>query len=233
MATLHPLENAFWYSLTGAQAHFAVGTGPARRYTAGCSPILGFADPNDPDFAAIGPYCEPTDRFYCAGWTGPVPRGWAIAVESSMYCMVWDGRAVPEESDSGTVLLGPKDSAEAVSLATLTRPGPFGPRTLELGTYVGIREGGRLVAMAGERAHVGHFREVSGVCTHPDVQGRGIARRLMHLVIARQLASGQVPFLHVMRDNVSAHDFYLRMGFVDRHEIAVRVIHRDEGSLGH
>ena len=233
MATLHPLENVFWLSLTGAQAHFAAGTGAARRYAPGFSPILGFAEPNDPDFAAIGPYCAPTERFYCAGWTGVVPRGWVIAIESSMHCMVWNGRAVPEESDSGTVILGPQDGAEAVELATLTRPGPFGPRTLELGTCIGIREGNRLVAMAGERAHVGHFREVSGVCTHPDVQGRGLARRLMHLVIARQLASGQVPFLHVMRDNVSAHDFYLRMGFVDRHEIAVRVIHRDEGSPGH
>ena len=226
-ATLHPLENAFWHSLTGAQAHFALGNGRARRYAPGFSPILGFAEPNDPDFADIDPYCEPAERFYCAGWTGPVPRGWELAIESSMYCMVWDGRAVPEESDSGTFILGPKDGAEAVDLATLTRPGPFGPRTIELGTCIGIRDGDRLVARAGERAHVGQFREVSGVCTHPDVQGRGLARRLMHLVIARQLASSQMPFLHVMRDNVIVHDFYLRMGFVDRHEIAVRVVCRD------
>ena len=222
--TLHPLENAFWHSMTGAQARYAVGSGAARRYVRGFSPIAGFAAPNDPDLDALKPYCEPSEQFYCSGWSGPVPRGWRVDSESTMLCMVWDGRAVPAENEAGIDVLGPNDATAAVELATLTRPGPFGPRTLELGTYLGIRAGDRLAAMAGERTHVGEFREVSGVCTHPNAQGRGLARRLLHLVIARQRAKAQVPFLHVMRDNLVAHDFYLRMGFVDRHEVAVRVV---------
>jgi predicted GNAT family acetyltransferase len=108
----------------------------------------------------------------------------------------------------------------------LTQPGPFGPRTIELGDYVGAFEGERLVAMAGERAEAGPFREISGVCTHPDAQGRGWARRLMQTVIARQLQRGQTPFLHVMRENTLARQLYQRMGFHDHCETVVRVISR-------
>lgn len=225
--TVHSLTNVFWHSLTGAQAEFAVGAGGARRYAPGFSPILGFAEPEEPDFDAINPYCEPSERFYSAGWTGAAPRGWTIEATSTMYCMAWDGAMVPAEVGTGIDVLGVGDAAAAVGLAALTRPGPFGPRTLELGTYLGIRAAGRLLAMAGERTHVGEFRAISGVCTHPDAQGRGIARRLMHRLLGVQIARGQRPFLHVMRDNAVAHEFYLRMGFIDLHEIVVRIVRRD------
>jgi predicted GNAT family acetyltransferase len=78
--------------------------------------------------------------------------------------------------------------------------------------------------MAGERLYAGTLREVSGVCTHPDFQGRGLARRLMIVLLRRQIARGEKPFLHVMRDNVGAHGLYQRMGFRDWRECAVRVL---------
>ncbi len=83
--------------------------------------------------------------------------------------------------------MGPAHAQQALELATLTNPGPFGPRTLELGDYYGYFRGGHLIAMAGERMYAGNLREVSGVCTHPDHQGNGYARLLMHKVIAQQL----------------------------------------------
>ena len=122
--------------------------------------------------------------------------------------------------------LGPAHADQAVALAALTRPGPFGPRTIELGEYFGCFEGGRLVAMAGERMHAGDLHEISGVCTHPDFQGRGLARRLVARLVRRQLARGETPFLHVMRDNAGAHGLYLRMGFRDHAEPVVRVLAR-------
>ena len=78
--------------------------------------------------------------------------------------------------------------------------------------------------MAGERMQAGTLREVSGVCTHPDFQGKGWARRLMLQLIRRQLQRGETPFLHVMRDNVAAHRLYERMGFRDDAETVVRVV---------
>lgn len=220
------LDNIFWHALVGPHARYAVGANDARRYAASFSPIVGFADAERPDFDALAPFCEPEEQLYCGGWSGPAPAGWRIELESTMYCMVRDGGDAVSDGAPDAVKLGPQHAMRALELAALTRPGPFGPRTTELGEYFGYFEGDRLVAMAGERSHAGTLREISGVCTHPDVQGRGLARRLMNKVIARELDRGETPFLHVMSANTGAHGLYERMGFRDFRETVVRVISR-------
>lgn len=141
-----------------------------------------------------------------------------------MFQMLWQG-AMPEADDGFVpVRLGVEHAPLALELATLTRPGPFGLRTPELGEYFGCFDGTRLIAMAGERLHAGSFHEISGVCTHPDFVGRGLARRLMTHQIRRQMLRGETPFLHVMRDNTGAHQLYQKMGFRDNRESVVRVI---------
>ena len=104
------------------------------------------------------------------------------------------------------------------ALVELTHPGPFRARTIELGTYIGIRDRGGLVAMAGERTWIGDFREVSAICTHPDAQRRGYARSLIGRVVNRMLRAGQTPYLHVESGNAVAIDVYRRLGFVRRTE---------------
>lgn len=84
----HVLENIFWHALTGPQACFAAGAGDALRYAQGFSPILAFADAQQPDFAALLPFCAPGEHFYCAGWNGAVPAGWHIDAETTMYRML-------------------------------------------------------------------------------------------------------------------------------------------------
>jgi GNAT superfamily N-acetyltransferase len=220
----HPLDNIFWNCLSGRHAHLSTGTERARRYAPGFSPIVGFPDPQQPDFAALAPFCEPGERFYCDAWSGPAPDGWRIEAESTMYRMVWDGVMPGQDAAPDAIPLGPQHAAQALELALLTRPGPFGPRTIELGEYFGCFEDGQLVAMAGERMAAPGLREISGVCTHPDHQGRGYARRLMLKLIRRQLLRNETPFLHVMRANEAAHGLYLRMGFRDYCETVVRVV---------
>ena len=220
----HLLDNIFWHTLIGPHARYAEGSGDARRYARGFSPMLGFADTERPDFGALAPYCDPGEHFYCGGWTGAAPAGWRIDAESTMFRMVWDAAIPSTDEFSEAVRLGPQHAAQALALTALTHPGPFGPRTLELGEYFGWFDGEHLVAMAGERMHAGTLREVSGVCTHPDFQGRGFARRLMIKLIRRQLQRNETPFLHVMRDNRGAHRLYERMGFRDDCETMVRVI---------
>jgi len=222
----HLLDNIVWHTLTGPHARFASGTGDVRRYARGFSPIVGFADPARPDFDALATLCDPGEPFYCDGWSGSAPAGWEIGADTTMFKMAWEGPLPPEDEAPEAVPLGDEHRGEAMALATLTRPGPFGPRTIELGDYFGIVEHGRIVAMAGERMHAGTLREISGVCTHPEFQGRGFARRLMRKLVRRQVLRGETPFLHVMRDNVTAHALYLRMGFRNHRESPVRVVTR-------
>jgi ribosomal protein S18 acetylase RimI-like enzyme len=222
----HPLDNVTWRSLTGAHAPYAAGAGGARRYAPGFSPIVAFADPAQPDFAGLDAVSEPGEHFYVDGWAGPVPQGWRLEAEKAMYRMLWTGALPAQDEAPEAVPLDAGYTQQALALVGLTKPGPFGPRTLELGEYFGCFEGGRLVAMAGERMCALPLREISGVCTHPDAQGRGLARRLMLKLIRRQMQRGEMPFLHVMTDNHGAHGLYRRMGFRVHAEVPVRVLAR-------
>jgi ribosomal protein S18 acetylase RimI-like enzyme len=220
------LDRILWLALSGPQRPFSVGTDTARRYAPGFSPLLGFAAVDRPDFAALAPFCGPGEPFYTDGWTGPTPAGWQIDQEATMWKMVWRGGLPPDDAAPEAVRLGPEHAAQALALAQLTRPGPFGPRTPELGEYFGCFEGDRLVAMAGERMACNPWREISGVCTHPDAQGRGLARRLVLKLLRRQVLRGEQPFLHVMATNTGARRLYARMGFYDHAESVVRVVSR-------
>jgi len=221
------LDNIVWHSLAGAHARFSVGTGGARRYAPGFSPIVGFADALRPDFAALTPYCEPGEHFYCGGWSsGPAPAGWQIHADTLGHQMVWDAPIPADDPAFAAVTLGAEHVPRMLELVALRPPGPFAARTRELGDYFGVFEGGRLVAMAGERMAAGPWREVSGVCTHPDVEGRGLAWRLIAKVVRNQMLRGQAPFLHVMRDNLHARRVYERMGFRFHQEVALRVVSR-------
>jgi GNAT superfamily N-acetyltransferase len=218
------LDNIFWHALTGPQAKFAAGAGDARRYAVGFSPIVGFANAERPNFDALAPYCTSDDHFYCDGWSGPVPTGWNVDSESTMFKMVWDATIPAADEAPEAIPIVTAHLPQVLALATLTRPGPFGPRTIELGEYFGCFDGERLMAMAGERSCAGDLHEISGVCTHPDYQGRGLARRLMVKLIRRQMQRGKTPFLHVMRDNLGARQLYERMGFRNYRESVVRVV---------
>ena len=218
------LDNIAWHTLAGPHAKYAVGTTDARRYASGFSPIVGFVDAEHPDFDALTRFCDPAEHLYCADWSRSAPAGWRIHFDSTMFQMVWEAPMPAVDDCPEALRLGPEHAAKALELATLTRPGPFGPRTIALGEYFGCYEAQRLVAMAGERMYAGTFREISGVCTHPDFQGRGLARRLMLKLIRRQMQRNETPFLHVMRDNSIARRLYERMGFRVYRESIIRVI---------
>ena len=140
--------------------------------------------------------------------------------------MVFEGGRPVGEEPKDIVKLGSDHARAALELAELTHPGPFGLRTMELGDYFGFYDESRLVAMAGERMFAGTYREVSGVCTHPDYQGRGLARQLINELLRNELDRGEIPILHVMSANTVARELYSRIGFCEYHERTVRVISR-------
>lgn len=217
------LENVFWRAFTGSQAHLTAGTATIRRYARGLPPIIAYPDPGAPDFAAIRPFVDAGERFYCCYWRGPCPTGWTIEVETAMCGMVWDGRAAPPAATDAKPL-GLEHVEQMMALAALTRPGPYPSRPMDIGEWWGLLEGDRLVAMAGERAHDGDLREVSGVCTVPDRQGRGFARALTSHVVRSQLERGFTPFLHVASANVRARELYAHMGFAHEREEPLRIV---------
>jgi ribosomal protein S18 acetylase RimI-like enzyme len=218
--TMHPLDNVIWNALTTRDAQFAESFGEARRF------LL--------DVNSLGAFREPTEKGYqslagllgTGGTTGlflekpyqPLP-GWSLVGGAPLLQMVHEnGGATASRSgyEPPLVELGRGDVPEMVALATLTKPGPFAQRTHELGTYLGIRQEGELVAMAGERLKVPGYTEVSAVCTHPDHTGKGYAGMLMTEVMRRIRDQGEVPFLHVRQDNLGAIQLYRKLGFRER-----------------
>ena len=220
------LDNVMWNCLSGPQARFATGSGAVRRYAPGFSPIIGCQDPHRPDFAELEKHAAPGESFYIDIWTGTPPDGWRVDREAGMFKMVWESSMPPEDAAPDAVALRPEHAAQAVELAKLTNPGPFGLRTHELGEYFGYFDGGRLIAMAGERMEVGSLRELSGICTHPEFQGRGLARRLTLKLVHREMRRGLTPYLHVISTNTGARALYEKMGFRNYLETTVRVITR-------
>ncbi len=213
------LDNPFWSSLTTRHAHLAQGGTLARRYPPAISPIAALPGVGPGTVAALEALVEVGDDIGTVGpFTPPLPGNWEALHESPITQMIRADRSSLPEDHVDPSVLGAADVPEMLALVELTKPGPFRMRTIELGTYVGVREGGRLVAMAGERTWVGHFREVSAICTHPDVQGRGYARALVGRVVNRMLRAGETPFLHVESSNTRAIDLYLALGFSRRAE---------------
>ena len=217
---MHALDNVIWQALTTRQESFAEACGTARRFVREVTSLSAFEAPNDEGYAALaelvgagGAAAVFLDRDYESrvGWDR---IGGAPLVQ--MVCANGHGSATSNRS-AEIVELGPRDSPEMLAVTELTKPGPFGTRTHELGYYVGIRQEGRLVAMAGERLKVPGYTELSAVCTHPDYLGRGYAGALMTKVMRQIRERGETPFLHVRADNARAIALYERLGFAIRH----------------
>ena len=225
---MHPLDNVIWQALTTRQSQFAEGSANARRFVREVSPLSGFEEPSEANYAALAALVgdgATTAVFLDQPFTQR--PGWEFIVGAPLVQMVCDKPAPFPASNGHAILeLGSPDSPEMLELTALTKPGPFGTRTHELGTYLGIREGGRLAAMAGERLKVPGYTEISAVCTHPEHTGKSYARLLMSEIINRIRARGETPFLHVRQDNTRAIAVYESLGFQTRKLLHFAVLRR-------
>ena len=206
------LDNAPWESLTGPHSRFGERAGKAARYLPEIAPFVALADPSDPaawrDAARL---VGPGESFAIAGSSVAPPAGWASALIGVGVQMV--DASLAKAPDSEALRLGPADVPEILDLVARTQPGPFRPRTIELGTYLGIRRDGALVAMAGERLHPAGWTEISAVCTDPDYRGQGLATRLVSAVGAVIAERGDRVLLHALSTNLTAIGLYLALGF--------------------
>jgi ribosomal protein S18 acetylase RimI-like enzyme len=227
----HPLDNPVLASLAGAHAHLAQTCGRAARYPADVSPFCAL--PDEPDAADWADAARLVslggDAAFPALRAAP-PPDWEVLWLGEGVQLVAD--SLDAKPDEEAVPLGPADVPDMLRLTELTKPGPFLRRTIELGTYLGIRRDGELVAMAGERLRPPGWTEVSAVCTDPAWRGHGYAARLTRAVAAGIIARGDTPFLHALADNVTAVSLYKRIGFTCRRDIQFPLLRRRQSRPG-
>ena len=224
MAEDHPLDRPILAMLTGRrQASLAIVRGGARRLDPAYGIFAALADAAPASRAALGALVrEHGDVALVEPRAAPAIPGTRVVSEALCWQMVAEGSGEAGRSIGFDILdLGPSDAAEMLALATLTRPGPFVARTPELGDFVGVKLDGRLAAMAGERMKPDGFTEVSGVCTHPDHRGQGLAASLSRAVVGEILASGEAAFLHAFADHEGTIAFYRSLGF----EVRARMLY--------
>ncbi|MGW4968341.1 GNAT family N-acetyltransferase [Nonomuraea sp. NPDC004186] len=206
------LDDPVRASLLGAHAHLTERRGRVLRYPLDVSPFLSMPpEPGPADWDDVAALVGPAGQVSLPGTVSTLPAGWEEV--ANVPGVQLTGERVAGADDAAVVRLGPRDAPEMLDLAGRTKPGPFLPRTVELGVYLGIRSGGVLVAMAGERLHPPGWTEISAVCTDPAHRGRGLATRLVLAVAAGIRRRGETPFLHAAAANVGAIRLYERLGF--------------------
>ncbi|MGW2864665.1 GNAT family N-acetyltransferase [Streptomyces sp. NPDC001205] len=208
----HPLDNPAYASLTGPHARFAESRGRVLRYRTDVSPWLGLPEDTDVgDWADLAALVGPGAEVALPGVRVAPPEGWEVTFDVAGVQLVDEG--VDARPDEEAIPLGADDVPDMLALVERTRPGPFLPRTVELGTYLGIRRDGRLIAMAGERLHPPGWTEISAVCTDDAFRGQGLGSRLVRAVAAGIRERGETPFLHTAAANTGAIRLYESLGF--------------------
>lgn len=214
---MHPLDDPVRGGLLGAHARFAERRANVLRYQPDVAPFLTFAgEPGPRDWDAAAEFAGPGGLVPLRAAAVTPPDQWEVVPGGKGVQMVAETLRPAEDPEA--VVLGPADVPEMLALVGRTKPGPFRPRTVELGTYLGLRRGGALVAMAGERMHPDGWTEISAVCTDEAWRGHGFASRLIRAVAAVITARGERPFLHAAADNPAIR-LYEEMGFALRRTV--------------
>jgi ribosomal protein S18 acetylase RimI-like enzyme len=208
------LYNPVYNSLRSTDAHLGSGTAKVKYFDEAVSPFVGFEEGYGQGFDDLTNLL-PADRKILYATPQPIrePGDWQFiaAIEGLQFVF-------PEESHPGKHRIEPvplttENIEEMMKLAALTKPGPFGPRTIEFGHYHGIFDNKQLVAMTGQRLHIHNYTEISAVCTHPDHVGKGYAAALIFHELNFIRKQGQKAFLHVRGDNARAISLYEHLGF--------------------
>jgi predicted GNAT family acetyltransferase len=219
----HLLDNPIWQALSTAQRALAEGNGLARRFPSDVAPFAGLIDQSPAAYHALEEILPGAVSALFLDAEPVLPIHWEIVYSGEMYQMICEAPAHLEENQVFGELTK-ADVPEMLALTKLTEPGPFLPRTIELGAYIGIHDAGTLVAMAGERLHLTGFTEISAVCTHPQYRGRGYGNALLSALVSRIMRRGETPFLHVRTGNVTAVGLYEKLGFKVRAQLHLAVI---------
>lgn len=217
------LDRPVWNALTGPQAHLAQRSGNLVRLDPAIGPFAATVDGSTDGLETL---CrEAGEAVWLVERDAITPPAGTRSVRTARLSQMVAERPVIEDSDDGLAALGDDDAGDMARLAQETAPGPWSVATHLYGGFFGVRENGRLIAMAGTRMRPSaQFAEVSGVCTDPRARGRGLARRLMMRVMADMVGRGETPFLHSYSANEGAIRLYRSLGFVERRAMVVTIL---------
>lgn len=219
------LDNPIWNALRTHLAGFAEGGEVAGRFQREVGPLAGLREQSREAYSELGALLGPGEYGVLFLDEEPrIPDGWRLLKQASGDQMICREVVAEAIADIEFEPLGVSDVPEMLALTKLTDPGPFRERTIELGAFFGIRENGRLAAMAGQRLAMPGFTEISGVCTHPDFRGRGYAQALVAYVASAMQQRDETPMLHVFSENASAIRVYERLGFARRRSFHIAVV---------
>lgn len=227
----HLLDNVIWNALCTSHADRSRGNDLARRYIPEFARFAGMPGLSDAGFRALAADMA-SGEIVAMSEAHDFDPGRCFDVIDRMNLVQMIGAATgPVHEPARLRPLGAGDVAQMTALIQATAPGPWFERTSELGRFIGFEEGGRLVAMAGERMRVTGHTEISAVCCHPDWRGRGLAADLMRLVSQAIVARGELPFLHVLAENASAIALYEKLGLRKRRQSRFTVLRRNETTV--
>ncbi len=221
-AANHLLNNPIWNALSTDQSYLAQSNHLAKRFPRDVAPFGAMKSQSPSEYDALAQILAGDTAALFLDSKPVLPTDWTMSISGDMYQMTFEAPP-PAKPNQLIRKLTQADIPDMLALTKLTEPGPFLPRTIELGAYYGIHESGSLVAMAGERLHLTGFTEVSAVCTHPQSRGQGYGNTLMSVVISGILNRGETPFLHVRTDN-PAIALYKKLGFQIRAQLHLAVI---------
>ncbi|MDX8346956.1 GNAT family N-acetyltransferase [Cognatiyoonia sp. IB215446] len=213
------LDNPVWWSLSTHHRPRATGTRGALTIAKDFGPFAALSgdDPKTIDAFLNLVAQREAPAYTMQHWS---PFGNEVAPTAMGVQMVAHSVANPTDHHE-IVDLREVDAVQMFNLARQARPGPFECRTHELGDFIGVKEGGRLIAMAGQRLSFPGFTEISAVCVAEDCRSRGLGAALVLEMTARILASGNQPFLHTFASNQGAIALYKRLGFRIRADVQV------------
>jgi len=146
---MHPLDNPIWKALNTSLARFAKVGSLARRFLYDVTPLGGFEEATSEAYESLASILDsagPIGLFFES--PAQPPAGWGVLGGGPLLQMIYknghsDGAVKWRVSANEIIELTAADAPEMLALAQLTKPGPFGLRTHELGTYIGIRQEGR------------------------------------------------------------------------------------------
>ncbi|SEM13816.1 FR47-like protein [bacterium A37T11] len=218
----HVLDNPIYNALSTGNKSFSNDSRGILIFPPDVAPFVGLKNNSTDELAQLYNMAPDGSNFVLFSVSEvSVPKPWEVIGQMEIWQMVYNNVTIPANFYAESHSLTENDVPAMLELTELTKPGPFLKNTFRFGNYLGFKCKGALVAMAGQRLQPLPYVEISAVCTHPEHTGKGYASSLITEQVKLITTQGNIPFLHVRTDNLSAIRVYEKLGFSIRRMIYV------------